>query len=810
ALAIVPHDPGKAALPDVQPLDHISSLADLHKKLDEHDWLKGRYIVLPNASDSGHKTIMRKGMQAEYKSMPCVGGYLDGPVDKVGTGNRRIFAGDDAAWGNKPLAIFQTSDARSDDFASLGTPSTWVKWAKPTAEALRQACLGHQSRIAHVSPQAPTVFVSRVAVSSSKFLGPVDIAFNSQYNAVIGGRGTGKSTILDYLRWGLCDQTDHAGDDELANPTVRRERLIENTLRSVGGQVEVYFTINDIFHVVRRDAASGEIYLKVGDAEFAKVREAHVRSLLPIHAYSQKQLSSVALRMDELTRFVTAPVQRSLDGIDQEISEVAGKLRENYAKVQRARGLDSAISRQQLTEQSLSDQATNLRRAFTDLSSEDRATLGAKSQIDAIREFLQSQEQELQDALGQAKATVDRLSSVHSALDAPGEVPASIAGDLSALVEARRQLIESLRGDMSEALARATAARLEGTDEQAAVRAVSETIVSFDEQYEEVKRRSTAHQARLDELAGVEARRTQAAELLADHRRDRKALGEPLTGHAELQDELVNLYRKRSDLIANETAKVTDLSEGLLKAGINRGQGLSAVEAKFRGFIQGSRVRSGKVDHLFASLRAESDPLGTWQSVLSELEYLLLLEEGAAHTSETTPNLSRLGFAIEDQQRARTSMTADGWLDLALTPVRDEPVFEYQTKESEFIEFSAASAGQQATALLRVLLAQTGVPLIIDQPEEDLDSQVVQDVVARIWAAKQRRQLIFASHNANLVVNGDAELVIACDYRKQGDQSGGRVKLEGAIDIPAVRDEITGVMEGGEKAFRLRKEKYGF
>ncbi len=171
ALAITPHDPAKASLPDVKALDHISSLADLHKKLDEHDWLRGRYIVLPNASDSGHKSIMRKGMQAEYNDMPCVGGYLDGSIDKVGTGNLRIFAGEDAAWGNKSLAIFQTSDARSADFAKLGLPSTWVKWAEPTAEALRQACLGRQSRIAHVDPQVPTVFVSRLAVSNSKFLG---------------------------------------------------------------------------------------------------------------------------------------------------------------------------------------------------------------------------------------------------------------------------------------------------------------------------------------------------------------------------------------------------------------------------------------------------------------------------------------------------------------------------------------------------------------------------------------------------------------------------------------------------------------
>src|SRR5262249_40629851 len=107
-------------------------------------------------------------------------------------------------------------------------------------------------------------------------------------------------------------------------------------------------------------------------------------------------------------------------------------------------------------------------------------------------------------------------------------------------------------------------------------------------------------------------------------------------------------------------------------------------------------------------------------------------------------------------------------------------------------------------------LNQSGPPLIIDQPEDDLDSQVILDVVERIWKAKERRQLIFSSHNANLVVNGDAELVVGCDYRAAGDQSGGRVKVQGAIDQAEVRQEITTVMEGGEKAFRLRKEKYGF
>jgi type III restriction enzyme len=132
------------------------------------------------------------------------------------------------------------------------------------------------------------------------------------------------------------------------------------------------------------------------------------------------------------------------------------------------------------------------------------------------------------------------------------------------------------------------------------------------------------------------------------------------------------------------------------------------------------------------------------------------------------------------------------------------------TKEAEYIDFELASAGQQATALMWALLAQAGMPLVIDQPEEDLDSQIVLDVVERIWAAKPKRQLIFASHNANLVVNGDAELIVVCDNRSAVDQSGGEIKLVGAIDMPEVRDAITRIMEGGERAFKLRQEKYGF
>jgi len=186
------------------------------------------------------------------------------------------------------------------------------------------------------------------------------------------------------------------------------------------------------------------------------------------------------------------------------------------------------------------------------------------------------------------------------------------------------------------------------------------------------------------------------------------------------------------------------------------------------------------------------------------------LDDPATQELPETPTLISSDFNRADLDRISLKLSPESWLDLLLIPIDDKPIFEYKIREGEYIPFADASAGQQATSLLTALLNQGGVPLIIDQLEEDLDNKVVLDIVEQIWKSKPTRQLIFSSHNANLVVNGDAELVICCDYRVTGEQSGGQIKCPGAIDMEDIRNEITSVMEGGREAFQLRKQKYGF
>ena len=813
ALLFDPIDPSLPTIPQTTALTDSGDLKLLHDKLDKHDWLRGRYIVLPNVSPAGHQTLLRKGLHAKYIAMPSVGGYLDGDMslfDKK-KGKELILAGKDKAWGNKRLALFQTSDSRADGFSDLGVHSTWVKWSKPTAEAIRQACLAQESRIAQVEPAFPNVWLSRIVVSNSKFMGRIDVALNPQYTALIGGRGTGKSTILDYLRWALCDQPANATeDDEVADPRIRQRRLIDATLVPLEAHVEIHCTINGIAHVVRRYAKTGEVQLKVGEGEYEIVREAVIQSLLPIQAYSQKQLSSVAIRLDELLRFVTSPIQRQLEDIDRKLAEVSGRLRENYGTLQRFRVLGNDINKSQVRISSLGGQAQSLRDGLAGLSDEDRLTLDSKSGYDDAKAATALWHQQVELVESSVVGTIGEIDSALARLEFPDSAPEAVKADANELLNRTRAAIETLRARIIEANDGFSAGVAEGGLVAKAAKDVEEHQKTFEAKYAAVKLRSSAHEVKLAELATIEAQQRTSRNLLQTQQGQLAQLSDPQTRHHELRAELASLNAERSQALADQCEVLSVSSDGFIRASLAAGRGFAGAQEKLKGLVAGSNVRASKQESLFEQLASESDPVATWEVVLDELESLVLLEADADISREQTPVLSGLGLSIADQKKIAPRLTPDGWLDLSLAPLTDHPLFEYRSKEGEYIPFDSASAGQQATALLTTLLAQEGMPLVVDQPEDDLDSETVQQIVTKIWASKGGRQLIFSSHNANLVVNGDADLVLVCAYSNAGDQSSGMIKAEGAIDIKEIRSEVTLVMEGGERAFRLRKEKYGF
>jgi len=119
------------------------------------------------------------------------------------------------------------------------------------------------------------------------------------------------------------------------------------------------------------------------------------------------------------------------------------------------------------------------------------------------------------------------------------------------------------------------------------------------------------------------------------------------------------------------------------------------------------------------------------------------------------------------------------------------------------------STGQQCTAILHLLLLENDDPLIMDQPEDNLDNAFIAErIVTQLRGAKTERQFLFATHNANIPVFGDAEWIgifSASDSHAQMP-----AEAQGSIDVPVIRERVAEILEGGREAFSQRKEKYGF
>jgi len=812
-LGVTPNCPEEETTIQTVPITNtiVNGFEELYDKLNTIQSLRGRFIVLPNLNDGGQHTLLRAGNSEHYRKMPCVGGYVDGSISQHGTGDQNIVNGVAREWGYKSVAVFQTSDNRQRDFGNLGNHTTWVKWAVPTAEALRQACLAKESRIGQSIPDLPQIYITKIDVTNSKFLSSFSVELNQQYTALIGGRGTGKSTILEYLRWGLCDQTEGAfAPEEQTEIEKRRQSLIAKTLVPFAGEVRVTFNLNGVTHVVKRNSDNREIVLKIGDGNFEQVSEEEIRTILPIQAYSQKQLSSVGVRTEELKRFIQLPIATQLKNLKFQISDCSKKIKTSYNNYIRKKEIQNEIDQFNLEIKSLNNQVENLRKLLIGISDSDRQIIAKKQKFDIEQNLISKSQLEIE-------IIQNRISElITSFFRYPEAFPANIALENDSLMNAIEQA-RTKKFDEVKAIAQQlqNSFNLENLIEFNNLVSQWEQLKNvFNEQYEIAKAKASSNQTQLNEISRIDARLQELAISLNERSSVLKELGSPEIEFAEVRDEWFLLHQKKVDLLNEQSQKFSQLSKGLIKSEVTKNIDIKQIKDQIIVAFQGTRIQENKIQLLCESISSNENPLQSWKKVLDELKVLaeLKVSEDKKVDLPDTPILNRCEYNDGNKMRIIETLSPDNWLSMATTEIEFNPEFYYLTSNEmgDIIPFAEASAGQQATALLTVLLSQSGTPLIIDQPEDDIDNRAVNEIIENIWRAKKKRQLIFTSHNANLVVNGDAELVICCDYRESDSQTRGFIKAEGAIDFKTVRDEITSVMEGGEKAFRLRKDKYGF
>lgn len=795
-----------ASVDSVSPTS-VTGFNDLEEKLNQHKWLKGKFIILPNVTTAGYKTLFRTGFDKHYKEMHCVGGYIDGDHGKTSDGYRNILEGRQQNNGYKPIAVFQTSDNRKRDHSDLGAHITYVKWSEPTAEALRQACLAKESRLSLTEPEMPNLWITSVTVTNSKFLGRVDLDLNQQYNAIIGGRGTGKSTILEYLRWGLCDQPVESEDVDIVQN--KRKSLIDNTLQKFDGEVQVEFLLNDVPHIVKRSSKKQEILLKIGDGDFEQATEQQVRNLLPIQAYSQKQLSSVGVRIDELKRFVELPIKQDLDQIRSEVRDTESKMRISYGNLIRMVEIETEVDKNNVEITSLTEQVGKLRKGLKGLSEADQKIIDQKAKYDEEEAIIEALQNQLDTTQESVQTLVDSFEEDEEEDDDEAEIEnKAVIKDIRKKFATKFGQIEKGVDALSDLFEPASLKEI--TD---AVKEWNKLKTAFDKKYEAAKAKANVNQQQLDQIQTIEKRISVLKKQQTEKRNALSALGTPEKEYKGLRTKWDGLHTRKITALEKQCKEFTSLSNGLIKAELTNGLDIERLTQKLKVAFAGMNIKEDKIDKICQCLINSTDTITEWNGILAELEKLALHStEGPDPIPDTPVLVSKCGIIDSERARIAANFNSTKWIDLSVAELEFNPKFYYCTNKTkaDYIEFQDASAGQQATALLTVLLNQSGAPLIIDQPEDDIDSRMIREIVEQVWKAKNKRQLIFASHSANFVVNGDAELVVCCDYVKAGDQTHGVIKAAGAIDNEIIKEEITLVTEGGRAAFKLRMDKYGF
>lgn len=137
-------------------------------------------------------------------------------------------------------------------------------------------------------------------------------------------------------------------------------------------------------------------------------------------------------------------------------------------------------------------------------------------------------------------------------------------------------------------------------------------------------------------------------------------------------------------------------------------------------------------------------------------------------------------------------------------------------KEADWQVITEGSPGQRTAAMLGFVLHHGLEPLVLDQPEDDLDTEWISNLVVKeLRASRWKRQIIVVTHNANIPVNGDADQVIVLEnqdqvlpVRSSSDGKGGQIHHCGPIEVQQVRNDIQDIVEGGITAFIRREKKY--
>src|SRR5579859_649907 len=617
--------------------------------------------------------------------------------------------------------------------------------------------------------------VEKIEISGG-FLPGLNVNIPRGLTCIIGPRGSGKSTLAEALRFAICGTSNapkHCVD--LIQANLAGGALVTITALAEGSN---RYTVN-------RSLKQNPVLL-TSDGRAVNTVDLDRGTFLPLDAYSSLEIEAIA---DE----VLGQKRRNL--LDELCSERMRTIHLSLAES--ARALDAnadGVRAAQRTIEDLTEQAEELgdvRARLSALAPSDR-----EPSADFVRLSRQQQ-------LNQREIT--RLETADRDLKALTQTLEQLRRDAQLAFKARLAERESAHADMLRRYDDRLAASLAPVEEH--LQAISDQI--REAQRTVAQARQSVDQAHTN-LGSELAKLTALNQAASEHARVRASLEQQV---AKLQ----GLEEQRSELNV-ELKALLDRRKSLKTAHILMRDQISAMREGVASELEreaGERVRiriMRNADHLAyqqmlvdalrgARVRNHDEILTTLMQLRPEQVAQLIQTNDCDSFEELT------GFGTERSRKILDAFRESvDPLALEVIAIEDRIGIELNVSSSgkpNFKDASDLSRGQKCTALLPILLARRDSPLLIDQPEDNLDNHFIfETVVNAVQRLKKRRQMIFITHNANIPVLAEADLVLVMN----SDGRVGVVEKSGTVD--QCREQIIDLLEGGREAFELRSKRY--
>lgn len=651
-------------------------------------------------------------------------------------------------------AEVEGSDPKSIQDVGRGEKS-FIKIGAFTFEAVQFALNPKAGRIAQKEPtRQPHAWVRSIRFEGG-ILDGKRFDFSNEMNCLIGIRGSGKSAVLESLRYALDLPFDETLDD-----AKYKHDLIRFALGS-GGKVlvELQDEQGRLFEVRRILNDNADVYFE------GQLRPGVRIPLKNPLFFGQKEL---VRKGDGFERdLVERLLGTRLDNVRREITGQRQKVQGVLANLNKFKDLDTQEQEYLAKRKDAEFRLDLFRRHGVEEQLRRQVEFNAdvthaKRAVDVADAFVQSME----SFFAEQAAELSAQGSIES------QANADLLKDFNAIWIRIRQLPDKGRLLVSEARQEVQALRAKYTELLQRREALKEEFAAIERQLS----------AQLQQQGGVTVRPDDFVRLNEELRNTKLALGEITKNKARrtaLRDDLTKEVKALSDLwhtefkqIDAEIKKLNESQNALNISGDYKGD-KAAFLRHLQGSFRGSRLREATLEGVakqysdFAAVYAALDAVCASIGDSGEVFRKYFNEARADFLTWQVPNLYEIMY-------------------------HGKPL-------------SAHSVGQRASALILFILSQRDNDVIvIDQPEDDLDNQTIfEDVIKLLQKLKKDIQFIFATHNANFPVLGDAEQVGACSF------TGGHGNVVvGSIDNPVIQKSIVSIMEGGHEAFARRKEIY--